>query len=66
MFVSHPFAEFESQLAKPGLQLPSVHTPLTQLSLAFARSHTVLQAPQSVRVLMLRSHPLSGLPSQLA
>jgi len=66
VFVSQPFAGFESQFAKPGEQLPSVHTPLTQLSLAFARSHTVLQAPQSVSVLMLRSQPLSGLPSQLA
>jgi hypothetical protein len=66
VFVSQPFAPFESQLANPGLQLPSVQTPLTQLSLAFARSQTVLHAPQSVRVLMLRSQPLSGFPSQLA
>jgi hypothetical protein len=66
VFVSQPFAPFESQLAKPGPQLPSVQTPLTQLSLALARSHGALQAPQSVSVLMLRSQPLSGLPSQLA
>jgi hypothetical protein len=64
--VSQPFAEFESQFANPGLQLPSVQTPLTQFSLAFARSQTELHAPQSVNVLMLRSQPLSGLPSQLA
>jgi hypothetical protein len=66
VFVSQPFAALPSQFAKPGEQLPRVQTPLTQLSLAFARSQTVLQAPQSVSVLMLRSQPLSGLPSQLA
>jgi hypothetical protein len=66
VFVSQPFAALVSQLAKPGEQLPRVQTPLTQLSLAFARSQTVLHAPQSVRVLMLRSQPLFGLPSQLA
>lgn len=66
VFVSQPFAGFVSQLAKPALQFPSVHTPLTQLSLALARSQTVLHAPQSVSVLILRSQPLSGLPSQLA
>lgn len=66
MFVSQPFAGLPSQLANPGLQLPSVQTPLTQLSLALARSQGALQAPQSVSVLMLRSQPLSGLPSQLA
>lgn len=66
VFVSQPFDPFESQLANPGLQLPRVHTPLTQLSLALAKSQTALHAPQSVRVLILRSQPLSGLPSQLA
>jgi hypothetical protein len=32
---------------------------------AFVREHPTLQSPQSLLVVMLRSHPLSGLASQL-
>lgn len=63
---SQPLAACPSQFAKPGLHVPSVQTPATQLSLALASVQSALHPPQSVRVLMLRSHPLSGFPSQLA
>jgi hypothetical protein len=46
--------------------VPSVHAPAKQLSAAFGRAQAALHPPQSVSVLMLRSHPLSGMPSQLA
>jgi hypothetical protein len=52
-------------LPNPALQVPSVHTPDGQVSLALARLHTVLQSAQSVSVAMLRSQPLLALPSQL-
>src|SRR5438093_1322437 len=63
---SQPLALFVSQLLYPAVQVPSVHVPATQVSEAFARSHTAPQAPQSVSVLMFFSQPLLGLPSQLA
>src|SRR5262245_40850907 len=66
MFVSQPFAPAASQFAKPALHAPRVQTPLRQLSPAFGRSHAAPHAPQSVSVLILRSQPLSALPSQLA
>lgn len=65
VFVSQPFPALASQLPKPALQVPSVHTPDGHVSLALARLQPVLQSPQSVSVLMLRSQPLLGLPSQL-
>jgi hypothetical protein len=65
VFVSHPFAGFASQLAKPAAQAPSVHTPDTHVSLAFARLHTAPQAPQLGRlVFRFVSHPSAPLPLQ--
>jgi hypothetical protein len=64
--VSQPLAELPSQLPQPELQVPSVQTPPTQLSLALARSQTLPQPPQLDSVLVLVSQPLFGLPSQLA
>jgi hypothetical protein len=63
--VSQPLAVLPSQLANPVLQLPNVHVPVAQVALAFAKEHATLQSPQSVSVRMLRSQPLSRLPSQL-
>jgi hypothetical protein len=63
---SHPLPGIPSQLAKCVLQAPSVQLPLAQLSAALARSHVVPQLPQSVRVLIARSQPLPGTPSQSA
>jgi hypothetical protein len=65
-FVSQPFVGFESQLPKPALQVPSVHVPVAQLSVALARSHTTPQPPQFVRLVVAFSQPLFGLPSQFA
>jgi hypothetical protein len=64
--VSQPLAALPSQLPNPALHVPSVHVPATQLALALARLHVAPHAPQSVSVLMFRSQPLFGLPSQLA
>lgn len=66
VFVSQPFDVCPSQFANPLAQVPSVQLPPTHVSEAFARSHTTLQPPQSVSVLMLFSQPLLGFPSQLA
>lgn len=66
VFVSQPLVAWASQFANPAAQAPSVQFPPAQVSAALGRSHTTLQPPQSVSVLMLFSHPLFGLPSQLA
>jgi hypothetical protein len=66
VFVSQPFADCPSQFANPAEHAPRVQLPPAQVSLALARSHATLHPPQSVSVLMLLSHPLFGLPSQLA
>jgi hypothetical protein len=65
-FTSQPLVGFESQFAKPELQAPSVHTPETQVSAAFARLQAVPQPPQSVSVEMFLSQPLTAFESQLA
>jgi hypothetical protein len=65
-FVSHPVDGSASQLPNPVVQVPSVHVPVAQLSLAFARSQTTLQPPQFVSVVTDLSQPLLELPSQLA
>jgi hypothetical protein len=65
VFVSQPFVATRSQLPKPPEQVPSVQAPDGHVSVAFARSHTVLQSLQSASVAMLRSQPLFALPSQL-
>ena len=64
--VSQPFDGLVSQLPKPVLHAPSVHTPAAQVSAAFARLQAAPQPPQSVSVLMFRSQPFEGSPSQLA
>lgn len=66
VLVSHPLVGLLSQFAKPAAHAPSVHVPPLQDSPALARSHGLPHVPQSVRVVTLRSHPLLGLPSQLA
>jgi hypothetical protein len=63
---SQPFVLFMSQLPKPAVQVPSVQVPVEQDSLAFARSHGVLHAPQSDRVFSGLSQPLEAVPSQLS
>jgi hypothetical protein len=65
VFASQPLAAFPSQLPNPLLQVPSVHTLLTHVSLAFARLHTVPHAPQFARLVVRSvSQPLAELPSQ--
>jgi hypothetical protein len=64
-FVSQPLPGVPSQLPKPAVHVPSVHTPLGHVSDAFARLQGVPHALQSVRVSMLVSQPSSGLPLQL-
>jgi hypothetical protein len=66
VFVSQPLLERPSQLPKPESQAVRAQVPPLQASEAFARSQTTLQPPQSVSVLMFRSQPVFGLPSQLA
>jgi hypothetical protein len=61
--VSQPAAAVQS--AKPELQVPIVHVPVPHEALAFKYEQGVLQSPQSVSVRMLRSQPLSRMPSQL-
>jgi hypothetical protein len=65
VFVSQPLEALPSQLPNPEVHVPSVHTPELHDSLAFARLQVAPQSPQSVRLLMFRSQPLFGLPSQL-
>lgn len=65
MLVSHPLPPSRSQSANPGLQVPSEQTPVSQLSLALARSHVMPQAAQLVSVLSDVSQPLASTPSQL-
>ena len=63
--VSQPFELVPSQLPKPLEQLPSVHTPPGQLSVALSRAHTAPQLPQFVSVVVDASQPFMSLPSQL-
>src|SRR5262249_18270351 len=65
-FASQPLDGSLSQLPKPALHVPSVHTPPGQVSVAFARLHTAPQPPQLLRVVVLVSQPFAGFPSQLA
>ncbi len=46
VFVSHPFAAMPSQLAKPVLHVPSVHTLPTQVAPALVNEHALPHAPQ--------------------
>lgn len=63
--VSQPAAEVQSP--KPVLQVPMVHTPLVlHVAAAFGKLHAVPQAPQSLNVVIDRSQPLPGKPSQSA
>ena len=65
VLVSQPFTALPSQLPKPALQAPSVQTPLTHDSAAFARLHTAPHPPQLARlVFVFVSQPLPALPSQ--
>jgi hypothetical protein len=66
VLVSQPFEGLLSQLPKPALHAPSVQTPATQLSAAFARLQVAPHPPQSLSVLMFLSQPSLGFPLQLA
>src|SRR5436305_390554 len=62
---SQPLALTLSQLPKPPLHAPSLHTPLVQLVLALASVHGVLQPPQFIMLFMtLVSQPLDASKSQ--
>ncbi|MFT5359197.1 MAG: hypothetical protein ACI9KE_006440 [Polyangiales bacterium] len=61
---SQPFALLPSQLPKPLAQVPRVHEPVLQLSLALFRLQLVPHPLQLVRVLSRASHPFAGFPSQ--
>lgn len=64
-WVSQPLAVVQSP--KPVLQAPIVHTPvLLHVAAALAKLHAMLQPPQSVSVVVERSQPLPGRPSQSA
>lgn len=63
--VSQPAAEVQSP--KPVLHVPMVHTPLLlHVAGAFGKLQPMPQAPQSLNVVMERSQPLPGSPSQSA
>lgn len=62
---SQPLPVLPSQLANPAPHEPKVHVPVLHDAEAFGNEQATLQLPQSVSVRMLRSQPLSGLPSQL-
>ena len=64
VLVSQPFVAMPSQLPHPELHVPRVHVPLVHDSEAFARSHTLPQAPQLARVFSEVSQPLLDRPSQ--
>ena len=61
---SQPLAALRSQLPKPALQARSVHVPVEQLALAFARVHGTPQAPQLVSVVSDASQPFADIESQ--
>jgi hypothetical protein len=61
-WVSQPAAAVQS--SKPLAQAVSVHAPVLQDASAFGKAQETLHAPQSVKVRMSRSQPLSGIPSQ--
>lgn len=63
--VSQPVAAFMSQLPKFPMHAESTHDPLVHDSLAFVRSQSTSQSPQSLSERMLRSQPLPRSPSQL-
>jgi hypothetical protein len=64
---SHPLAGSPSQLAKPGLQLPSPQVPAVQTAVPLGSAgQTWPQAPQLfTSSLTSTSQPFAGLPSQL-
>jgi hypothetical protein len=64
VLTSQPFEAAPSQFPNPAAHAPSVQVPLPHDSLAFARSHTLPQVPQSVSVARLASHPFAATPSQ--
>src|SRR5690606_17279022 len=63
---SQPSLGTPLQSAKSPVHEVISHIPLAHDSPALARLHGTPQPPQSVSVRMLRSHPLTGLPSQSA
>lgn len=64
-WVSQPLAALPSQLPKPALHVPIAQTPpLLQVAAALAKVQAALHAPQLESVLITRSQPLLGRPSQ--
>ena len=63
---SQPLLVFASHVEKPGLQLLNWQDPVAQDVDALVREQVAPQAPQSVLVVRLVSHPFVWLPSQLA
>jgi len=63
--VSQPFAGIVSQLPQSELQAPSVHVPVAQLAIAFAREQLVPQVAQLVSVVSDVSQPFASVASQL-
>jgi hypothetical protein len=64
VLISQPSPDSPLQLPKPELQVPSVQVPVAQDSDAFARSQSVPQPPQLLRLVSIVSQPLPELPSQ--
>jgi hypothetical protein len=64
VFTSQPFVDTLSQLAKPELQVDSVHVPVEHDAAAFGRLQDAPQAPQLVSVVSAVSQPLAEFPSQ--
>jgi hypothetical protein len=65
--VSQPLPGSPSQLAKPGLQLPTPQTPAAQAPVALGGAQGVEHDPQRAALVRVSvSQPLAGLPSQSA
>jgi len=65
VLVSHPFAGIPSQLAKPELQVATVHALFTQPATPFAIEQVCPQLPQLLTsAAVLVSHPFAGNLSQ--
>lgn len=64
--VSQPVSAAPSQSPYSASHAPTSQVPVAQLSVAFASEHAMPQPPQSVRLSVNTSHPVSGFPSQSA
>ena len=65
--VSHPLLSIESQFPQLALQLDTLHVPVKhEDDIMFGREQIASHAPQSLRVVIGRSHPFDAIPSQLS